>query len=360
MKRRKFLGAAIIGATATGLAAPAVAQTTTLIRLGSIWNADNSARGGAPARFAARVNAISAGRIKVEVAADGEFSDPGRLFDSVSDGSIEMYFGKEEIWRGRHPAFPLFTSVPGGMNADEVEAFVHYGDGQYLWDTLSAEFGIKPFLGGDLGPCAIWSRDPIDSVAALTSKRVSTAGLGVSALKALGVGDIAEMFADGTIPPGTRVDAFEGLSAAEVMAEGLQSTHKHMTHPGFNRPSTTLSYGLNLNTYTQLSDVDKNLISFCCAAEHADMRARALIANTTAINTLRESGAVVEHDAPDDLWEAQVPSREEIFADIEAHDFAAADIVGAYRYFLEDVSVWSAIGKTSYSLARNRSLGALL
>jgi len=61
-------------------------------------------------------------------------------FDAVSSGLADMYHAAETYWPGRSAAFNYFSTVPFGLTAAEINAWVYCGGGQALWDELSAGF----------------------------------------------------------------------------------------------------------------------------------------------------------------------------------------------------------------------------
>ena len=51
----------------------------------------------------------------------------------------------------KNKSMPFFGAVPGGMIAQEHNAWINYGGGQKIWDKLYSEFGLISFMAGNSG-----------------------------------------------------------------------------------------------------------------------------------------------------------------------------------------------------------------
>ena len=149
MDRRKVLKGAVVGAASIATAtvtAPAIAASHSKpmkINMVSTWPRDFPGLGTGAQRFAKRVNEISDGRLDVTYYAAGERVKAFDSFDEVASGNSQIYHGAEYYWKGKHPAFAYFTSVPFGLTVNEMNAWINYGGGQELWDKLAGSFGLK-------------------------------------------------------------------------------------------------------------------------------------------------------------------------------------------------------------------------
>ena len=65
------------------------------------------------------------------------------MFDAVSQGTVQMGHGAAYYWTGKARAAVFFTSIPFGLNAQEMNAWLHYGGGLELWRELYEPFGNR-------------------------------------------------------------------------------------------------------------------------------------------------------------------------------------------------------------------------
>ena len=120
-------------------------------RMVTTWPKNFPGLGLAPENFAKVVKKASNGRLNVTVYGANEIVPALGVFDAVSSGSVEMGHGAAYYWKGKIPASAFFTSVPFGMNAQEFNGWLHYGDGLALWREIYAPFNLVPFAAGNTG-----------------------------------------------------------------------------------------------------------------------------------------------------------------------------------------------------------------
>jgi TRAP-type mannitol/chloroaromatic compound transport system substrate-binding protein len=94
------------------------------------------------------INEMSGGRLQIHVYGANELVPAMGVFDSVSSGSVEMGHSGSYFWRGKVPAAQFFTSVPFGMNAQELYGWINHGGGLELWRELYAPFNFDSVSGG--------------------------------------------------------------------------------------------------------------------------------------------------------------------------------------------------------------------
>ena len=61
----------------------------------------------------------------------------------MSTGGAELGHSGAYYWKGKSPACQFFSSVPFGMNSQEMNAWLYYGGGLKLWEKLYNEFNEK-------------------------------------------------------------------------------------------------------------------------------------------------------------------------------------------------------------------------
>src|SRR3981081_4703127 len=107
-----------------------------------------------------------------------------------------MYHSYEGYFEKKSPAFQFFATMPFGLTADELFAWVHYGGGQELWDALSGQFNVKALLCANTGchMCA-WCTSEVTSPEVYKGLRDRMAGPGAEVLRRMGAIVI-------TLPPG--------------------------------------------------------------------------------------------------------------------------------------------------------------
>lgn len=252
MKRRSFVkGAGIVAAAgtaaATGLAAPAIAQGKIEWNMVMPWPKGTPGVGVNAERFAQRVIAMSGGRINIRTFGAGELVPPFESFDAVQSGSADIMHGTPYFWVGKSKAFNYFTTLPFGLNAVEMPAWLTYGGGQDLWDEVYADFGLKPFYAGSSGVQAGgWFKTEINSLDDLQGLKIRIAGLGGEVMRRIGA--VVVLLPPGEILPSMQsgaIDAAEWIGPWNDVAFGLQKVAKYYYVPAFHEPGPGLEVTVN-------------------------------------------------------------------------------------------------------------------
>src|SRR6187399_3302212 len=142
MKRRTFLkGGALAGAT-TLVAAPAIAQSAPEIkwRLTSSYPKSLDTIYGGAEVFAKAVSEATDNKFQIQVFASGEIVPGLNALDAVQSGNVEMCHTASYYYVGKDPTFAFGTAVPFGLNARMQNAWMFFGGGMDLMNTLYKKY----------------------------------------------------------------------------------------------------------------------------------------------------------------------------------------------------------------------------
>ncbi|MBX2806340.1 MAG: TRAP transporter substrate-binding protein [Hyphomicrobiales bacterium] len=355
MNRHKFLAAT--GAVAAAFPTPAFSQNKNEIRLVTTWP-KGSGLNNAAERLGNRITKISEGRLQVTTYAAGELVEPLDSFDAVSSGDVEMYHAAEIYWGDKHKAFPFYTGVPVGMTTHEIEAWVHVGGGQELWDELSAQFGIKLLLAGNTGvQMGGWFQEPIKSVDQIKSLKMRIPGLGGEVIRRLG-GEVVNLPGSeilGALQSG-RLNAAEWNSPWLDMEFGIHTVLKTYMFPGFHEPGTGQSLGINKAFWDGLTDTDREIIKASASAENDILMAQFNAKNGIALGQLVEKQGVKLSIFPKEVWTEFAKVSREVIMEIGDVDLLGARILQSWLRFQKRVSEWQQISDISYTAFRSIAL----
>ncbi|MBT7353988.1 MAG: twin-arginine translocation signal domain-containing protein, partial [Acidiferrobacteraceae bacterium] len=194
MKRRDFLKKAGTGTAvvAGALAAPAIASQSREMTIVSTWPRDFPGLGISAQRLAARITELSEGRINTTYYAAGEKVGAFDSFDDVVSGNSQAYIAADYYWKGKHPGFAYFTTVPFGMTTVEWNAWIKFKGGQALWDEVSGEFGLKALPCGATGTqMGGWFNKEINSAEDLKGLKMRIPGLAGDCMALLGASPVS-------------------------------------------------------------------------------------------------------------------------------------------------------------------------
>ena len=153
--RRKFfksIGLLTAGALASGLSSEkSFAQKKIQWKMVTSWPKNFPGLGAGAETLANYINLLSGGSLKIKVFGANELVPPLGVFDYVSSGGAEMGHSGAYYWKGKTEAAQFFSSVPFGMTAQEMNAWLYYGDGLQLWEKVYKDFNLVPRPAGNTG-----------------------------------------------------------------------------------------------------------------------------------------------------------------------------------------------------------------
>ena len=353
MDRRAFIKkAALAGGTvaATGLAAPVIAQGVMELKMVTSWPKSFPGLGTAAERFGARLEAASGGRYVVKIFAGGELVPPLGCHDAVQDGTADMYHSADYYYQSKSKGYAFFTSVPFGLRADEMDAWILHGGGQELWDKLGANFGIKHLPCGNTGAqMGGWFNRPIKSLDDFKGLKMRIPGLGGEVIRALGGTSVTLAGAEilPALESGT-VDAVEWVGPWGDLEFGFHNVVKNYYYPGFQEPGSMLGLGLSKKLWDGLSDADKLMFETCALAEnnfdHAEHNAR----NLAALNVLINEHDVVLWEFPDEVFQGFGNAAKDVLADAGNNDAMTKEIYESFLAFRRQAADWSRYSDQAY------------
>ncbi len=118
-----------------------------------------------PNTLARLITEMSGGRIEVKVYGAKELVPAFEVFDAVSQGTAELGHGSAYYWKGKSEVAQFFSTVPFGLTADEMNAWLSFGGGMELWRETYRPFGLVPLAAGNTGvQMAGWFNREINSL----------------------------------------------------------------------------------------------------------------------------------------------------------------------------------------------------
>ena len=360
MKRRGFLkGAAVAGAAATTLAAPAVAQGTRDLVIVSTWPRDFPGLGLSAQRLAARITELSEGRIKTQYFAAGERVGAFDSFDEVASGNAQAYIAADYYWKGKHPGWAYFTTVPFGMTTVEWNAWIKFAGGQALWDEVAGEFGLKCLPCGATGTqMGGWFNKELDTADDLKGLKMRIPGLGGDVMAKLGAspvslpgGQIYENLVSGAI------DATEWVGPYNDYFMKFYEAAKFYYYPGMHEPGGGLSFGMNASWWGGLSEYEKALLTAACMEEHAAQYEETQANNGAFLKKMIDEHGVVLKQFSDEIYDSFGEAAAAVFEETRDHSPLAKKINDQFQASLREIGGWQKIAEVAFSVQRNRVLG---
>ena len=348
MKRRDILAAAGVGLAATALAgckeeakssaAPQEGSSSQTFnwKMVTSWPKNFPGVGVGAERFAKLVDEMSNGRLKVKVYAAGELVPALEVFDAVSRGTAEMGHGAPYYWKGKVPAAQFFCALPFGPNAQEMNAWLHYGGGQALWEEVYKPFGVLPMACGNTGvQTAGWFNKEMNSVDDFKGLKMRTPGLGGEVLTKMG-GTVVNMPAGEifTAMQTGAIDATEWIGPYNDLALGLHKAAKYYYTPGWQEPSVLFELDINIKAWETLPADLKAIVRAAARDVNGDMLDDYNAKNMEALEQLKADGVEVRR-LPDEVLARLKEVAGEVVEASAAADPAAAKVWEHQKAYLQ-------------------------
>lgn len=362
-KRAKWLIASVLSVALLGCGGDQTSATDSVTssaqqsyqwKLVTSWPKNFPGLGNGPETFAKYVNEMSGGRLTIKVFGAGELVPGFEVFDAVSAGLAQMGHSGPYYWKGKAPAAQIFTGVPFGMNAQEMNGWLHYGGGLQLWQELYKPFGLIPFAGGNSGvQMAGWFKKEINSVDDLKGLKMRIPGLGAEILKK--VGGVPVSLTGGEIFTSLQtgaIDATEWVGPYNDLAFGLHKAAEYYYYFGWHETGTTLEFFANEQAFNELPADLQAIVRVATRAVNQDMLDEYTARNNAALQTLINEHNVTLRPIPDEVLAALRVAAAEVIQEQVELDPMFAKVYASYSAFQKDVANFHAI--TEGQLYRSR------
>ena len=338
------------GAQTASASAPPPPERTWNWKLITTWPKNLPGAGLSAERFAERLRAMSNGRLDIKVYGAGELVGAFEVFDAVSAGTAEMGHGASYYWRGKIPIAALFSTVPFGMTAQEMNAWLRYGGGLALWRELYAPFSLVPFVAGNTGvQMAGWFNKEIESLDDLQGLKMRIPGLGGEAFDRAGgvpvnvpAGEVFTSLQTGVI------DATEWIGPYNDLALGLYTAGSYYYYPGWHEPGTTLELIVNQQAFESLPSDLQAMVETTAQAVNDDTLADYVAHSQAALDTLVNEHGVQLRPLPKDVLEQLRAAAQEVVAEAAGEDELSQRIYASYMAFAERARRYTALTEQAY------------
>ena len=326
-------------------------------KLVTTWPKNLPGLGAAPENFARYVEEMSDGRLSIRVYGAGEIVPAFEVFDAVSQGVAEMGHGAAYYWKGKIPAAVFYTAVPFGMTAQEINGWLHYGDGLTLWRELYAPFGVIPFAGGSTGvQMAGWFNQELRSADDLKGLKMRIPGLAGEVFDASG--GTAVRIAGGEVYTSMQtgvIDAVEWVGPYNDRTLGLNEVAEYYYYPGWHEPGAMLEFTVNEQAFSALPKDLQAIVEYAARAANQSMLDEFTARNNESLRTLLASGTKLRA-LPDDVLQVLYDNSLVALDALVENDPMAQKIARSYKAFAEDVRAYHEISERAFLNARDKVL----
>ncbi|WP_209125668.1 TRAP transporter substrate-binding protein DctP [Alkalihalobacillus sp. BA299] len=211
-----------------------------------------------PQKWAEDVKKISGGRLEIEVNAAGQLMGGGEVLDATNMRTIDAYHAATNMWIGKMPEAPFFTTIPMIMDESLRLGWTYEGGGLELWQRMydEANLNIQVIPLGFTGPEILaWSNKEMSNIEDWEGVKYRGAGWWAEILRNRGVsvtstpaGEVYTGLERGVI------DAAEFATPNIDRDLGFHEVSKYYTGPGMHQPTTMYYLGVNKDAWNELPE----------------------------------------------------------------------------------------------------------
>jgi len=301
-------------------------------------------------KFAEWVHKASGGRMEITVYGGGELVPSLEVFDAVSNGAIELGHGASYYWAGKVPAAQFFSTVPFGMNAQQMNGWLVSGGGQELWKETYAKFNLMPFPGGNTGmQMGGWFNQPIDSITDVQGLKMRIPGIGGKVFNR--AGGTSVLVAGGEIYTNLErgvIDATEWIGPYHDYLMGFYNVAQYYYYPGWHEPGTALELFANREKFEALPTDLQSILASCAQQLNMWALSESEVKNSEYARKLKEEENVAFRKFPDEVMSVFQQYSEEVLNDMVSGDPTSSKVYKSYKKYQEQFTNYARYNEKIY------------
>lgn len=317
------------------------------IDLASTFPKDMLFLGDGPKQFAAALEKISNGDIKIKIHGAGDLVPALEVFNAVSSGAVAAGYDWVGYWGGIMPVANLVGSLPFGPTPDVLAGWVWEGGGLDIIQKAYTPHNVK-FL-----PCMIvpaepagWFNKEIKSVDDLIGLKMRIGGLAGRALTKLDVSP--QMIPGGEVFVALergRIDAAEFSLPAIDETVQLQKAGKYYYFPGWHQPSSINSIIFNMKVWDKFNDLQKDQVVNACRSSFLWAMTTGIPSQLEALDRMEKNGTVIQR-LPESVLTALRTATDEVIVEERKKDPIFDEAFASLSSYMAKQDRWNALQST--------------
>ncbi len=300
--------------------------------------------------FARWVEELSGGQLTIHVYGGGELVPALEVFETVSQGIVQLGHGASYYWAGKVPAAQFFSSVPFGMNGQQMNAWLYRGGGLDLWRKVYLPFNVIPFPGGNTGvQMGGWFNKEINSIDDFKGLKMRIPGLGGKV--------IAKAGGSAILSPGGEIytnlergviDATEWIGPYHDYLMGFHRIARYYYYPGWHEPGSVLELIVNKSAFEQLPAHLKAIIETAAFRLNLWILSEFEAQNAIYLQKIKDEGKVDIRPFPAEVLTTLRQYANEVIEELITRDPLSKEVFQAFQAFKKQIGGWADISEKMY------------
>ena len=313
----------------------------TVIKLATSWPAHFPIMGTGVEKFAQRLKDISGGSLEVKLYPKNVLVPALAVFDACSSGQIDAFHSGPYYWKGKNSAFSLYSGIPFGFTAEEINSWMQFGGGMELWREQYAKYNLHPFMGGNTNiQMGGWFRKPIESLEDMKGLKMRIPGLGGEVFAKMGVNPIllpaGEIYT--SLERGV-IDATEWVGPALDIKMGFYKVAPYY-YSGWHEPGSILELTFNKKSFSNLAYEHQMMIEVASNEMNANMTTEFHAENIHALQKLKDLDvSLLQY--PQDVMDAGKVALAQVIDELSSKNKDFEDVYASIDKHLQLSKDWS-------------------
>lgn len=312
-----------------------------VIKLATSWPAHFPVIGTGVEKFAQRLKDISSGSLEVKIYPKNVLIPDLAVFDACSSGQIDAFHSGPYYWKGKNSAFSLYSGIPFGFTAEEINSWMLFGGGLELWREQYGNYNLYPFMGGNTNiQMGGWFRKEIRSLDDMQGLKMRIPGLGGEVFSKMGVNSVllpaGEIYT--SLERGV-IDATEWVGPALDIMMGFYKVAPYY-YSGWHEPGSILELTFNKQFWSKLSFEHQAMIEVASSEMNSNMTYEFHNENIKALKKLKELNISI-HQFPKDVTDAGKTALKEVLSSFSKENSDFERVYKSIENYLNLSKEWS-------------------
>ena len=306
--------------------------------------------------YTERVEAMSGGRLTVDLLPAGAVVGAFQVMDAVHDGVIDAAHTVPVYWYGKSKAASFFGTGPVfGGSATTMLAWFYQGGGAELYRELTQDIlglNVIGMMGMPMPAQPFgWFKTEVNTVADIQGFKYRTVGLAADLLQSMGM-SVAQLPGGEIVPAMERgvIDAFEFNNPSSDRRFGAQDVAKNYYLSSYHQASESFEFLFNRDFMEDLPEDLQAILKHAVEASATSNLALAMREYSKDLAELQTDAGVTVHRTSKEILAAQLEAWDTLITDLGSDPFNKK-VMDSQRAWTENVAYYELMNAPDLALA---------
>ena len=294
------------------------------------------------------IESLTSGELSIEVYNAGEIVPALESLQAVMQGSAQISHGASYYWAGTIPSSIFFSSIPFGLNSEEMNTWLFYQNGLKLWRKAYGLYNLIPFPAGNTGhQMGGWFNKIINTIEDIKGLKMRIPGVGGKVISKAG-GTSVTLAASELYTALERgiIDATEWIGPYHDYIMGFQKIATYYYYPGWQEPGSTLEIAINKKAYESIPKNIQKVITIVVNYYNNLVQLEFQAKNQTYLKKILQESKTTLKKFPQEVLELFKTSTQQVIQEIIESDNISKEVYESVIKFKKQSNKWNNLSIT--------------